>query len=384
MSKKNSWQASTQAAQALGWIDEQTKAITPPMHPSSTFIRDADNQYRNGYSYARDTNPTYDQAEELLATLETGEDALLFSSGLAACAAVFQACRPGDRVIMGDVMYWGVKKWLDDIGEPWGLKVSYVRTGDLAALSGCLDEGPVKLVWIETPSNPMWSCWDIRATSVLCKDHGALLIVDNTVATPVITRPLELGADIVMHSATKYLNGHSDIIAGALVCKRNSEFWQNIRLNRSLSGAILGTFEAWLLLRGMRTLFLRVRESSNNALAIAQHFENHPAIGEVLYPGLASSPEHEIAKSQMDGFYSGMLSMRLVAGEAGAISAAANVAIWKRATSLGGVESLVEHRASVEGDGTLVPSDLLRFSCGIEAVDDLISDLEQAIGATKT
>ncbi len=379
MSMKNTWNAATQTAQALGWIDEQTKAVTPPMHPSSTFIRDDDNQYRNGYSYARDNNPTYEQSEALLATLENGSDALLFSSGLAACAAAFQALRPGDHIVVGDVMYWGVKKWLDEIGKPWGLKVSYIPTGDLKALEASLNATPTQLVWIETPSNPLWSCWDIRAAAVLSHDYGAKFAVDNTVATPVLTRPLEMGADLVMHSATKYLNGHSDIIAGALVTKEEDEFWSNIQQNRQLSGAILGTFEAWLLLRGMRTLFLRVRESSKNAMTLAKHFENHPKIAEVLYPGLESSPDHALAKSQMENGFSGMLSLRLKAGEAAAIAAAKKVNLWKRATSLGGVESLIEHRASVEGPGTLVPADLLRLSCGIETADDLISDLEQAI-----
>ncbi len=379
MSRKNNWQPETNAAQALGWIDERTKAVTPPVHPSSTFIRDPDNRYRTGYSYGRDTNPTYDQAEALLADLEGAEDAMLFASGLAAAAAIFQALKPGDRVITGDVMYWGVKAWFDEFGEPWGLKVDYVPAGDLDALAHAFADGPVQLVWLETPTNPLWSIWDIAAAADLCRRHGAILAVDNTVATPVLTRPLALGADIVMHSATKYLNGHSDIIAGALATREDSAFWQRVREARHISGGILGSFEAWLLLRGMRTLFLRVRESAATALKIARHFDGHPRIEQVLYPGLPHTPGHDVAARQMTGGFGAMLSIRVKGGEAAAVGAAARVRLWKRATSLGGVESLIEHRASVEGPDSPVPTDLLRLSCGIEAVEDLIADLEQAL-----
>ena len=330
MNDEDDWQPASKAAQALGWIDAQTKAVSPALHLSSTFIRDPDNEYRAGYAYGRDENPAYDQAQALLAALEEGQEALLFASGLAAAVAVFQALAPGDRVVAGEMMYWGVKKWLDEIGVPWGLKVDYVETGDHAALERSLAEAPVRLVWLETPANPMWAIWEIRAAARAAHAAGALLAVDNTVATPVLTRPLQLGADLVMHSATKYLNGHSDLVAGALVAREADALWQRIRENREMSGAILGSFESWLLLRGMRTLYLRVQASSANALAVARHFAGHAQVTDVLYPGLQSFPGHEIASRQMQGGYSGMLSIRLSGGEAAAIAAAGRVKLWKR------------------------------------------------------
>jgi cystathionine gamma-synthase len=234
-------------------------------------------------------------------------------------------------------------------------------------------------MWIETPANPMWSVTDIAATAKIAKASGARLAVDSTVATPVLTRPLDLGADIVMHSATKYLNGHSDLIAGALATREDDAFWQRIKALRAQLGGTMGSFEAWLLLRGMRTLYLRVDAASRSAMRIAEHFSRHPMVAEVLYPGLPSSPAHAVATKQMRGGFGGMLSLRVKGGEGAAIATAANVALWKRATSLGGVESLIEHRASVEGANTPVPFDLLRLSVGIEDTGDLIADLEQAL-----
>jgi cystathionine gamma-synthase len=232
---------------------------------------------------------------------------------------------------------------------------------------------------VETPANPLWTVTDIAATAAIARAAGARLAVDSTVATPVLTQPLTLGADIVMHSGTKYLGGHSDLIAGALVARESDEFWQRIRSVRAQIGGTLGSFEAWLLLRGMRTLFLRVRHASASAQRIAEHFARHPHVAGVLYPGLADAPDHGVAARQMQGGYGGMLSIRAQGGEAAAIATAANVELWKRATSLGSTESLIEHRASVEGAGTPAPADLLRLSVGIEDVGDLIADLEQAL-----
>jgi cystathionine gamma-synthase len=253
-----------------------------------------------------------------------------------------------------------------------------VDASDLDAVKAAM-RGNTKLVWVETPANPLWTVTDIEAVCAIAHARGAAVAVDSTVATPVLTQPLAHGADLVMHSATKYLNGHSDVIAGALATREDSALWQRIRMLRVHLGSVLGPFEAWLLTRGMRTLFPRVEVACRNAQRIAEHFAGHDKVSEVLYPGLPSFPGHELAKKQMRGGFGGMLSIRVRGGEAAAIATAANVRIWKRATSLGGVESLVEHRASVEGAGTPVPSDLLRLSAGIEDAGDLIADLEHAL-----
>lgn len=371
----------TLAAQALGWIDETTRAVVAPIHPATTFVRDADNRYPTGRIYIRDDNPTYDQVETLLATLDGGAAALLFSSGMAAAATVFQALSPGDHVVAPKVMYWVLRRWLQEFAVRWGLQVDFVATDDLTAFKAALRPGQTKLVWIETPANPLWTITDIAAAAELTHSAGARLAVDGTVATPVLTRPIEHGADIVMHAATKYLNGHSDVLAGALVAARTDDMWERIRAIRRDGGAVLGSFEAWLLLRGMRTLFLRVRQSCATAQALARHFHGHAKLAQVLYPGLPDHPGHEVAARQMQGGFGGMLSLRLRDGEAAAVKVAAEVKIFKRATSLGGVESLIEHRASIEGPGTAVPGDLLRLSVGIEELEDLVTDLEQALAS---
>jgi len=372
------------AAQALGWVDEKTRGIVAPIHTSTTFIRDADNQYRSGRVYARDQNPTFDQAEAVLTALEGGHASLLFASGMAAATAVFQSLAPGDHVLVPKVMYWSLRNWLMNFGTHWGLRPEFIDMTDLAEVRRAVQSGKTRLVWIETPANPLWSITDIALTCGIAHEAGAVVAVDSTVATPVLTRPLELGADIVMHAATKYLNGHSDVIAGTLTTREDTALWQRIRSVRAQIGGVLGPFEAWLLTRGMRTLFPRVRTACASAQAIAEHFARHPKIEEVLYPGLPSFHGHAVAAKQMHCGFGGMLSLRVRgsktgSGEAAAIAAAARVELWKRATSLGGVESLIEHRASIEGAGTPVPMDLLRLSVGIEDTGDLIADLEQAI-----
>jgi len=369
----------TAAAQALGWVDDATRAITPPVHVSSTYLRDPDNQYRSGRVYARADNPAFDQAEALIAQLEQGTQAMLFASGMAAATAVFQSLAPGDHVLAPQVMYWSLRNWLTSFAVGWGLQVELVDMCDPAAVRAAVRPGHTKLVWVETPANPLWTVTDIEATASIVHAAGALLAVDSTVATPVLTRPLTLGADLVMHAATKYLNGHSDLIAGVLVTRDDGEYWQRLRRVRAQLGATLGSFESWLLLRGMRTLYLRVRAASASAQRIAEHFQAHPQVVEVLYPGLPAAPGHAVAAHQMEGGFGGMLSLRVAGGEAAAVATAARVRVWKRATSLGGVESLIEHRASIEGAGSPVPADLLRLSVGIEHADDLIADLEQAL-----
>ena len=381
--RTDKWNPATIAAQALGWIDETTRAVSPPIHPSSTFIRDPDNQYRSGRSYSRADNPTYDQAEAVLAALEKGEAAALFSSGMAAATAVFLALKPGDHVLAPKAIYWLLRSWLLNFATNWGLKVAFVDMTDLAAIKAALRPGETKLIWVETPANPTWDITDLAAVAAFAHSVGARLVVDSTVATPVFTRPLELGADIVMHSATKYLNGHSDLIGGALVTRVADEQWTRVKHLRVQLGGVPGAFEAWLLLRGMRTLFPRVRTAAASAQLIAEHFAGHALVSHVLYPGLKNFPGHEVAARQMKGGFGGMLSLRVKGGEAAAIATAANVRIWKRATSIGGVESLLEHRASVEGADSPCPKDLVRLSVGIEDTRDLIDDLEAALQAAR-
>jgi cystathionine gamma-synthase len=367
------------AAQAMGWIEPTTKAVVPPIHMASTYVRDEDNEFRSGRIYARADNPTFDQAEATLAALEGGAKALIFSSGMSAATACFLALAPGDHVVVPKVMYWSLRNWLMTFATHWGLKVEFVDADSTDAIARAVKTGVTKLVWIETPANPTWCVTDIAAAADIAHRAGALLGVDSTVATPVLTRPIELGADIVMHSATKYLNGHSDLIAGALVGARDDEHWAKLRTIRAQLGTVLGQMEAWLLMRGMRTLYPRMAWACRSAQSLAERFAGHPMIAEVLYPGLPAFAGHAVAKRQMSGGFSGMISVRVKGGERAAIATAARVQLWKRATSLGGVESLIEHRASIEGPGTPCPPDLLRLSVGVEDSNDLFDDLDQAL-----
>ena len=369
----------TLAAQALGEPDSASGAVVPPIHPSTIYERDPDGTDRSGRAYTRADNPTYEHAERLLAALEGGAGCILFASGSAAATAVFQALLPGDHVLVSRVLYWGVRKWLAEFAVAWGLDVEFIDTADLAALQRAVRPGRTRLLWVETPANPMWDITDLQAVTEIAHAAAVRVAIDNTVATPVLTRPIELGADLVVHSATKYLNGHSDVLAGAVVTARRDPFWERIRSWRRNAGSVLGPFEAWLLQRGMRTLFLRVRRSSESALALARELDGHPALAAILYPGLASHPGHDIAARQMIGGFGGMLSLRLLGGAADALAVAGRVRIFKRATSLGGVESLIEHRRSTEGPSSPVPDDLLRLSIGLEAIDDLRADLIAAL-----
>ena len=373
----------TLAAQALHYVDPATGAVVPPIQPATTFARDEDYRLPAEFSYGRDTNPGYVLPERMLARLERGSAALLFSSGMAAAMAVVQSLAPGERIVAPTVMYWGLRNWLRRFCERWGVALDFYDAGDPDGLAGAVAGRPTALVWIETPCNPTWDVVDIRAAAAVAHAAGARLAVDSTVPTPVLTRPLELGADLVMHSATKYLNGHGDVIAGALVTAREDACWARIREQRAEGGAVLGSFEAGLLQRGMRTLFLRVRQASASALAIARHFDGHPAVEEVLYPGLPGHRGHAIARRQMEEGYGGMLSLRIRGGEEAALAVARRCRVFLRATSLGGVESLIEHRWFIEGPQSPIPQDLLRLSIGVESVDDLIADLERALEAAR-
>ena len=371
----------TIAAQGLGWIDAETGAVVPPIHSATTYARDEGYELIGGRSYARPDNPTVEQPEQLLAALEGGEAAALFASGMASAVTLFQSLAPGDHVVAPRSMYWGLRDWLTGEGRRWGLSIDLVDSTVLEAVASAVQPGRTRLIWIETPANPDWGVTDIAGVAAIAKRASAKLAVDNTVPTPVLTKPLALGADVVMHSATKYLNGHTDLLAGALVTARADDLWQRILTVRGSGGAVLGAFEAWLLLRGMRTLFLRVRHASASALKIARHFDGHPKLVEVLYPGLARHPGHAVAARQMQGGFGAMLSLRVKGGAEGALKVANHCRLWVRATSLGGTESLLEHRASVEGPSSPVQKDLLRLSVGLEEPGDLIEDLEQALRA---
>jgi cystathionine gamma-synthase len=299
---------------------------------------------------------------------------------MAAATTVLLALDKPTHIVASQVMYWGFRSWLKDIGR-YGHSLTFVDTSDLDAVRAAVKPGETGLFWIETPSNPLWTVTDIAAVSDIAHAADAILCVDSTVATPIFTRPLTLGADIVMHSATKYLNGHSDVIAGALAAAREGPLWSRICQMRGQLGSALGSFEAWLLMRGLRTLDVRVRTQAASAALLASRLVEHPAVSAVLYPGLKQHPGHNVALRQMVGGFGGMFSIRLKNGEKAAIAVAAKVDLWKRATSLGGVESLTEHRASIEGEGSPCPCDLLRFSVGLENPDELYFDLLRAMSA---
>jgi len=378
MSEKRAVHPETLTAQGMGRVAEPYRDIVPPIHVSTTYERAADGSFP-GRTYSRPDNPGYDAAEALIASLERGASAMLFASGQAAAAAVFQSLAPGDRILAPRAMYWGLRKWILDFAAAWKLEVEIYENASIDDLASRIRARRTRLVWIETPANPTWEITDIAAASELARGAGAIVCVDSTVATPLLTRPLELGAHLVMHSGTKYLNGHSDVIAGALVTASDDALWQRIRYVRGSGGAVLGPMEAWLLLRGMRTLHLRVAAACANASAIAARFVGHPRLSHVLYPGLPGHSGYAVARRQMQGAFGAMLSLRLAQGEEAAKSFVARLRVFKRATSLGSVESLVEHRASVEGPGTQCPTDLVRMSIGIEHVDDLIDDIGQAL-----
>jgi cystathionine gamma-synthase len=370
----------TDCAQALHAIDPATGGIVPPLHASTTFARRPDYELVGGRVYGRDENPTVEPVEKLLARLEGGADAMLFASGMAAATAVFRAlCRPGDHVVAQQVMYFGLRAWLVRLAAQWDVALDLVDATRPDEVTRVVRPGKTRIVWVETPANPNWDVIDLAAVGAIAHGTGALFAVDSTSATPVHTRPIEHGADLVMHAATKYLNGHSDVLAGALVTACKDDAWATLRQYRHDDGACLGAFEAWLLLRGMRTLFVRVERQSASAFELAKRLERLPGV-RVLYPGLSSHPGHEVAGRQMTGGFGAMLSVRLASAEA-ALAAAGRMEVFHRATSLGGVDSLVEHRATAEGANTVSPPDLLRLSIGIEDVEDLWHDLEQAICA---
>ncbi|WP_432003013.1 trans-sulfuration enzyme family protein [Streptomyces sioyaensis] len=375
----------TRAAQGDGWRSPTTGAVPPAISLGATYARDSDYRAPAGLAYLRDQGtPGYEQAEQVVAGLEGGSDALLFSSGMAAATAVFQVLPAGARVVVPQTMYFGLTKWLREFGPQRGLEVVQVPMNDLDAVAAAVDAAPTALVWAESPANPTWLVTDLAGCAEIAHRAGALFGVDNTVPTPVHARPFDLGADLIMHSGTKYLNGHTDVVAGLLVkapqpTEARDAVWERLRLHRRLTGPILGPLETYLLVRGIRTLFPRMRQISATAMAVAEHFAAHPLIRRVAYPGLPTDPGHEIAARQMTGGFSGMLSLHVDGPWQQSLRTANHCELFIRATSLGGVESLVEHRYTFEGPDSTSPKDMLRLSIGLESPADLVADLEQAL-----
>lgn len=373
----------TLAIHASHTADPTTGAVTPPLHLSTTFERAADGSYPHGFVYARTENPTRGEFEALLAALEGGAtdvaQAAAFASGSAATAAVFQSLTPGDHVLAPGDVYHGTAKMLRNEFVPWGLSADFVDMSDLPTVEAAL-RPTTRLVWIETPSNPLLKISDIRRIAELAHGVGATLVVDNTWATPIGQRPFALGADLIVHSTTKYLGGHSDTLGGAVVARTGDERFTRIRQIQGTLGAVLAPFDSWLTLRGVRTLAYRMRGHTENGQAVARFLAEHPAVEATHYPGLPSHPGHSIASEQMS-LFGGMLSIQVRGDAARALEVAARTRIFTRATSLGGVESLIEHRASIEGPASRTPPNLLRISVGLEHPDDLIEDLDQALRA---
>ncbi|MGZ3520253.1 MAG: trans-sulfuration enzyme family protein [Vulcanimicrobiaceae bacterium] len=359
--------------------DSAYGAIAAPLYLSTTFERAADGSYPLGYEYSRDDNPNRRELETALAALEGGQDAAAFASGSAAAMTLFQALRPGDQVVVSDDCYFGVRQMLDQLFVPWGLAVRYVDTSIPGELAKAVRSG-TRLIFIETPSNPQLKISDIREVARIAKDAGAILACDNTAATPILQRPLDLGADISIHSTTKYMSGHHDAMGGALVSRRTDNFWNSIRFAQKHCGCIPSPFACWLTLRALPSLRHRVRAQSDSALRLAKELSGHRLVERVLHPGLPSHPGYDVARAQMTG--TGALFSILVAGGADrAMRVAANVRVFKRATSFGGPESLIEHRASIEAPGTKTPPNLLRLAIGLERTEDLIEDLDRALTA---
>jgi cystathionine gamma-synthase len=375
----NPMKIETLAVHAGHDIDPATGAVAPPIYLSTTFERDIEGTYSRGHMYTRNSNPNRQMLETGIAALEGGAAAAAFGSGMAAATAVFHALNPSDHVVAHVDAYYGVSRALREVFHKWGLQVDLVDMTDLNAIKKALRPN-TRLIWTETPSNPLLRIVDLKAVAEIGQDAGAVTVCDNT-WSPVIQRPFECGIDIVLHSTTKYFGGHCDVLGGILVSRENTDLFERVRAIQYTAGAVPSPFDCWLVLRGMRTVPWRMRAHCENASKVAQFLANHDAVERVHYPGLAKHPGHEVAKRQMS-LFGGMLSVEVTGGRDAAMAAAAKTKIFIRATSLGGVESLIEHRASIEGPGTTSPEGLLRLSIGLENADDLIEDLDQALRQT--
>jgi cystathionine gamma-synthase len=367
----------TQAVHAGRRIDPATGAVTPPIHVSTTFERHPSGEYPLGFSYSREGNPTRQSLEECLAALEGGKEALAFSSGLAVATALVQGMEPGDHIIASDDVYYGVRQVMGSVFAKWPVQISYVDMADPNAVRTAVRPS-TRLVLMETPSNPLMKITDLAAVARIAREANAISVCDGTFTTPVLQRPLDWGVDMVWHSTTKYIGGHSDMTGGALITRYDNYLFERARKALMFGGATPSPFDCWLALRGVSTLPWRMRANCENALAVARFLHRHPSVERVHYPGLADHPGHEIAARQMTG-WGGMLSFEVRGGREAAMAVAERVRLFIRATSLGGPHSLIEHRASIEGRDTKTPQNLLRASVGLEHPDDLIADLEQAL-----
>lgn len=353
-----------------------TGDVTPPISLSTTFFRDEEGGYPGGHMYSRVSNPNRSALEKVMADLEKGADACAFSSGNTAGMTLFQALPPGSHIIAPDDMYWGFKKQLQSIFEGI-LTIDFIDLTTTSTLESYIKSNTV-MIWVETPSNPLLKITDLKLIAAIAKKHQLIFACDSTFASPCFQNPILLGADIVMHSSTKYIGGHSDVLGGVLITATKNEFWDKIRSIQQIGGAVPSPFDCFLLLRSIKTLPYRMRGHAENGMALAKYLAEHPKVETVYYPGLPSHPQHQIAKKQMSAF-GGMLSILIKGDAANAKRVVNKVKLFAQATSLGGVESLIEHRASVEGPDTKTPQNLIRISVGLEHADDLIADLEQAL-----
>jgi cystathionine gamma-synthase len=367
----------TLAVHAGQAIDSSTGAISAPIHLSTTFERDVDGTYSRGHMYTRNSNPNRNALEEGVSALEGGAGAAAFASGMAAAAALFQALNPGDHILAHTDAYYGTTRLLHEVFLKWGMQADFVDMSDLNLVRKAMRPN-TKLAWTETPSNPLLKLVDLAAVADIVHMGGALCVCDNTWA-PIIQRPFDLGIDLILHSTTKYFGGHCDVLGGIVVAKTRNDFFERVRRIQYEGGAVPSPFDCWLILRGMRTLPWRMRAHSENAAKVAAFAEKHANVQRVRYPGLSSHPQHALARKQMS-LPGGMLSIEVKGGRDAAMAMAARTRLFTRATSLGGVESLIEHRASIEGPGTTSPEGLLRISVGLENAEDLIEDLDQALG----
>jgi len=376
---KSNLHLETLAVHAGKQTDPSTGAITAPIHLATTFERDADGEYARGYVYARSQNPNRNALEDALTALEQGAASVAFASGLGAVSAVFQTLQPGDHVLAPQDIYHGTASTLNQVFARWGLAASFIDMCDLDAVRAAI-RPQTRLVWLETPSNPLLRCTDIAAVVQLCAEQntGIRVVADNTFASPVLQSPLALGCDMVVHATTKYLGGHSDVMGGVVVARQANEHFDAVRTVQQFGGAVPAPFDCWMVLRSLATLPQRMSAHCANAMRLAQYLHAHPKVSAVHYPGLPENPYHALAARQMRGF-GGMLSFEVAGGKDAAMRTAAHVQLFTRATSLGGVESLIEHRASIEGPASRTPQGLLRVSVGLEHVDDLTDDLAQAL-----
>lgn len=368
----------TKAIQSTLIKDAQASSVTQPIYLTTTFEREADGTYAHGYVYSRLDNPNRKQLEESAVLLENGDRAFAFSSGMAAINTIFQTLKTGDHVIIPDDAYYATEVLLKDVYERWGLQMTKTDMSNTDEVRKAVRSN-TKLIWVETPSNPQLKISDIETIASIAHKAGALCAVDNTWATPVLQQPLNTGADAVMHSTTKYFGGHCDVLGGLVVIKNNNELAEKIHTIQTKAGAVPSPFDCWMVSRGIKTLSLRLKQQTANAFALAQYLSTHKKIEKVNYPGLTSHPGHAIAAKQMKGGFGAMLSVQIKGGAKEAMALTGKLNLFTTATSLGGVESLVEHRQSVEGPYTTTPVNLLRVSVGIEHIDDLINDWQQAL-----